>query len=201
LKTPEYNRCFMKKEKDTEQLHLAFGFPGLSTGNDEAYALTALNTLLGGGMSSRLFQNIREKHGLVYSIYSYNTSYNDTGLFSIYAALNPKHAKKAAELIIGEIKNLYADRVTEQVLEKTKEQIKSNYLLGLESSSNRMSSIGRGLLLLNRTLTFDQVIEKIDAVDIGRLYALADDLLRLENMSVSAVGKVENIDLKKLINS
>ena len=202
-KTPQYSAvyqpCRVKREKDVEQLHLCLAFPGTNIGADDIYQMTALNTLFGGGMSSRLFQNIREKHGLVYSIYSYNSGYIDTGIFTICAAMNPSQIKKAAELIVDEIKGLYTDRVTPEYLNKTKEQLKSNVLLSLENSSSRMTSLGRSQLLLGRIISPDDIIKKIDAVSVEGLYELIEKVFVIDKISVSAVGKVKNLDLDELI--
>ncbi len=191
---------FIKTVKDIEQVHMCLAFPGIRMGTDDSYVLSVFNTIFGGGMSSRLFQKIREEHGLSYSIYSYNSNYVDTGLFSVYAGLNPNQTQEVLQLILQEIKNLQHNKITEEQLTKTKEQIKSNMLLSLESSSSRMSSIGRSELLLNRILTTDQLAEKVDSVTIPRIYALVDSIFDLNKASLSIVGKVENFDAKEIFS-
>jgi len=190
--TADYSPGFCLKEKDIEQVHLCMGFPGIKTGLDESYALAAVNTILGGGMSSRLFQKIREQHGLVYSVYSYNASYFDTGIFLIYAALNPAQIYEVLNLISLEVRGMFTERVTEEQLAKAKEQLKSNFLLSLESAASRMNSIGRTLLMLDKVITPDELVTKIDAVDLDGFYAVCDKIFRLEQMSLSLVGK--NVD-------
>ena len=198
-KKPGYNAVYkqsiISREKDIEQLHFSLMFPGVSAIGDDNYTMTLFNTFFGGGMSSRLFQNIRETHGLVYSIYSYNTGYIDTGLFSINAATHPSQSEKAIKLILEEIERLHEDRITEDYLQKTKEQLKSNLLLGLESSSSRMSSIGRSMLIQNRILTPDEVIKKIDDVDIKKIYTLIGKVFDKKQMSISTVGKLNEVNL------
>ena len=196
-----YTPAFIKKEKDIEQMHLCFGFPGLPVGSERAYVLACLNTVFGGGMSSRLFQKIREEKGLVYSIYSYNAGFVDTGIFTIYAAMNPKQVEKAISLIINEIKSLHTDRISEEYLKNTKEQLKSNLLLSLESSSSRMSSLGRAQLLLNRVISPDELIQKIDAITIEKIYEVIGSVFDLGSISVSAVGKIKGMNFHKLLDN
>ena len=194
-----YKSGTVAASKDVEQLHMCIGFPGITVGSEDAYVLAAMNTYFGGGMSSRLFQSLREEHGLVYSIYSYNESYLDAGVFHVYAALNPTQAKAAMGLIRAEINDLLGGGMTAEALEKAKEQLKSNYLLSLESSSSRMSSIGRSTLLMNRILSPDELIQRIDAVDLAHVNALAQKIFVPEQMSISAAGSLKGIDVKELI--
>ena len=191
-----YQPGFSLREKDIEQVHLCMGFPGLASGmGSDAYALACVNTVFGGGMSSRLFQKIREEHGLVYSVYSYNASYRDTGMFVVYAGLGPSHVSEVLHLITGEIKRMFTDKITAQQLAKTREQLKSSFLLGLESAYNRMNSIGHTLLMLNKTITPDEIIAKIDAVDLDAFYAMCERIFKLDEMSLSLVGKqVEGLE-------
>lgn len=196
-----YNPCIIKKEKDIEQIHLCIAFPGIPLGDDDSYALVALNTIFGGGMSSRLFQRIREENGLAYSVYSYNSNYKDAGLFTIYSGLNPSQINSVVSLILNEINMLKTDKITEKQLKKTKEQMKSNFLLSLENSSNRMSSMGRSLLLLEKILTPDQLIEKINDVTIEKIDKLIERIFNFDKISASIVGKVNNINLEELIKN
>jgi predicted Zn-dependent peptidase len=194
-----YKPCVATKNKDIEQVHLCVGFPSISLGDPRAYDLTALNAIFGGGMSSRLFQTIRERHGLVYSVYSYSVGFTDTGLFTIYAGLNPTQAEDVLRLIFSEIKNFFTDRVTELQLRKAKEQLKSNFLLGMESTSGRMSGLGRSQLLLGRTFTDDQIIEKIDAVSLTSLYALAEQIFQVDQASLCVVGNIGDSDFEEIM--
>jgi len=190
---PVYQPSFSLREKDIEQVHLCMGFPGLASGfGSDAYALACVNTVFGGGMSSRLFQSIREEHGLAYSVYSYNASYKDIGMFTIYAGLGPAHVSEVLHLITGEIRRMFTDKITADQLAKTREQLKSSFLLGLESAYNRMNSIGNTLLMLDRTITPDEIIGMIDAVDLDAFYAMCERVFKLDEMSLSLVGK--NLD-------
>jgi len=184
-----YTPGFSFKEKDIEQVHLCMGFPGIPSGLDDSYALAAVNTILGGGMSSRLFQKIREEHGLVYSVYSYNASYYDTGVFLVYAALNPTQVPDVLRLIAQEVRGMFTDKITEEQLAKAKEQLKSNFLLSLENAASRMNSIGRTMLMLNKTVTPDELVTKIDAINMDAFYGVCDKIFKMDQMSISLVGK------------
>lgn len=195
----DYNKILAVKDKDIEQVHLLLSFPSIARGTDDSYVVSVMDLILGGGMSSRLFQRIREEQGLCYSIYSNNVSYRDRGLFSIYVGLNPTHVDTATKLILDEVEKFKNFAVTSEQLEKAKEQLKSNYILSMESSSNRMSRIGNSELLLNRVLTPDEIIQKIDDVNLERFKALGTKILNTENLSIAAVGKVNGLNFDKFI--
>jgi predicted Zn-dependent peptidase len=180
---------FSLREKDIEQVHLCMGFPGIKSGVDESYAMAAVNTILGGGMSSRLFQTIREKHGLVYTVYSYNANYYDTGIFVIYAALNPDNVHDVLNLVSQEVRGMLTNKITNEQLLKAKEQLKSNFLLSLENAASRMNSIGRTLLMLDKTITPDELVEKIDAIKLDSFFEICDRVFKPDQMSLSLVGK------------
>jgi predicted Zn-dependent peptidase len=188
------------KEKDTEQVHICLGFDGIEHGNDDLYALLAVNNVFGGGMSSRLFQKIREEKGLVYSIYSYPSSYKNAGLFTVYAGMNPEHLKKVIILIAAEIKTLKKKGISSKELEKSKEQLKGNYILGLESTSSRMNSIGKSELMLGYINTPEEILEKIDAIDRDNLNKITENIFNLQKAAFSAVGNIKkDLDIEKLI--
>ena len=189
LITAKYSPGLSIKEKDIEQMHLCLGFQGLPTGVDESYAQAIIGTILGGGMSSRLFQKIREERGLVYSVYTSNASYIETGIFLIYAALSPAQLDEVGSLVSGEVKRLLAEKLDEDELRRTKEQLKSNFILSLESSSSRMSSIGRSVLLLDRVVTPDELITKIDNVTLADFREISEKIFKFDELSISIVGK------------
>ncbi|MCL2198754.1 MAG: insulinase family protein [Defluviitaleaceae bacterium] len=197
-----YTPGFSLKEKDIEQVHLCVGFPGIRTGIDESYALAAVNTILGGGMSSRLFQKIREQHGLVYTVYSYNASYYDTGVFLVYAALNPDNVFDVLGLISQEVRGMLTDKINAEQLSKAKEQLKSNFLLSLENAASRMNSIGRTLLMLDKVITPDELVTKIDAIDLDAFFAVCEKIFKMDQISLSLVGKkVEGLKESDLTNA
>lgn len=188
------------KEKDTEQIHICLGFNGIEHGDDRLYTLLAVNNIFGGGMSSRLFQKIREERGLVYSIYSYPSSYKGAGLFSIYAGMNPQQLPKVIELIKQEINTIKKEKISEDELRKSKEQLKGSYMLGLENTSSRMNSIGKSELLLGYINTPEEVLEKIDKINIEDAYKVIDDIFDYNKMGFAAVGNIKkDIDIEKLL--
>ncbi len=189
----QYTPGIIKKEKDIEQVHICLGFPGPPIGSKKVYPLSILNTILGGSMSSRLFQKIREEHGLAYSVYSYPSNYQQAGLFTIYAGMNPVQTSRVLELIIEELTLLKEEFITQQEIDQTKEQLKSNYMMGLESTSGRMNSIGRSQLLLNHIQTPNEIIKKIDQVTKEDIEYLIQEIFDFTQMSVSVVGKVKNL--------
>lgn len=188
------------KEKDTEQAHVCLGFEGIEHGNDDLYALLSVNNVLGGGMSSRLFQKIREERGLVYSIYSYPSSYANAGLFTIYAGMNPEQLESVMELTNLEIKKLVKSGISQDELMKSKEQLKGSFILGLESTSSRMNSIGKSEILLGKISTPDEILKKIDDVNINKVNEVIERIFKYNKMSFSAVGSIKkDIDFRKIL--
>jgi len=198
----KFNPGFSAKRKDTEQVHICFAFRGIEHGSEYTYPLLALNNIFGGGMSSSLFQKVREEKGLVYSIFSYPSSYKNAGLFTIYAAMNPKHLKSVVDIVMDEINLLKEKGIEEDVLEKSKEQLKGNYILGLESTSSRMNSIGKSELLLERIYTPEEILQKIDKVDLRSVKEVTDMVFDTESLSFTAVGNIdEDADLSLLFRN
>lgn len=187
----EFRPAIRVREKDTEQVHICIGFEGVKMGDDDIYALLAINNILGGGMSSRLYQKIREEKGLVYSIYSYPTTYTDTGIFTIYAGMKPENLKIVASLIEEEIVDLRKNGMTGTELERTKEQMKGNYILGLESTGSRMNSIGKSELLLGYIYTPDEVLEKISSITLDDIDRMIVRVFGNGRKGLSAVGNID----------
>ncbi|MGV8144945.1 MAG: M16 family metallopeptidase [Alkaliphilus sp.] len=187
-----YNFEHISKIKDIEQTHYCMGFKGVSLLNrKEHYPLLVVNNLLGGSMSSRLFQKIREEKGLTYSIYSYPSIYKNGGSLNIYAGTNPNQLAQVRDLIFGELKELVNNGITDDELNKTKEQLKGNYILGLESTSSRMSSIGKSELLLNRIFTPKEIIKNIDNIDMNSVNQIINKIIDLDNFASVVVSNVE----------
>lgn len=176
------------REKDTEQTHLCLGFPGTGYGSDALYPQAVLNNVLGGSMSSRLFQRVREELGMAYTIYSYPNSYEGCGTFGIYAGVNPKNGERVLEEIRKELKRLLDGGMTEKEFHDAKTQLRGGYLLGLESPGGRMQAMGRGLLLLNRLITPEETVRSIDAVTEEDVMSLARRVLSTEPC-LAVVGK------------
>jgi len=187
----EYKTNTIIREKDTEQVHLCMGFKGVEHGDDRIYALLALNNILGGGMSSRLFQKIREEKGLVYSIYSYPSTYKTAGLFVIYAGMNPEYFQTVIDLTKKEIDLIIKKGITRDELDKSKEQMKGNFILGLESTNSRMNSIGKAELMLGRINTPEEVLQKMDNVTMDNIREVIDMVFQFDNLSISAVGNIK----------
>ena len=176
------------REKDTEQVQISMGYPGVALGSDDLYPLSVFNNLLGGGMSSRLFQRIREELGMAYSIYSFPTSYPGCGTFNIYAGTSPENAETVIREIQLEIEKMLREGPNEKEFRSAKAQLKGGYVLGLESSSGRMQSLGRSALLLDRLTTPEETLAKIEAVTMEDVLAIARRALAT-SPSAAIVGK------------
>ncbi|ERI92920.1 peptidase, M16 family [Clostridiales bacterium oral taxon 876 str. F0540] len=186
------------KQKDIEQLHLNLGLIGVETGNDDIYAMLLINNMFGGGASSILFQKIREDLGLCYTIYSYISSFNNTGILSIYTGLNSKYSTEVVSIIKDEIIKFSKLDISNEKLIKLKEQLKGNYILGLESTSSRMFSNGKSVLFLNKVKSPLDIITKIDGVTKEDLRNVMSKTFSKGIQNSAFVGS--NIDLDSLIN-
>lgn len=179
------------KRKDTEQAHLCFGFNGLPIGHDHVYDLIVMNNIFGGSMSSRLFQEVREEKGLAYSVYSFHSSYRDSGLVTIYGGTGVEQLDDLYETIHSTLNTLKADGITEKELNNSKEQLKGNLMLGLESTNSRMSRNGRNELLLGTHRSLDEIVKEIDAVNIERTNHMIESVFSSDYSS--AVISPENL--------
>lgn len=174
--------------KETEQIYLCLGTQGLAQGDEARYTLSLLDHLLGGGMSSRLFQEIREKRGLVYTITSYASSYRDGGLVVIYAGMSPDAGPEVVRLTLDEVEKMTREPVDGAELVRAKESLKGGLMLSLESTGSRMSILARSEIYYGRQITLDELIAKIDAVTAGDLQAMAAGLFRPARLSMAAIG-------------
>lgn len=193
-----FNSGFQSRYKDIEQYHLCIGLKGVPYDDQDIYSLMVLNNLLGGGTSSRLFQNIREDKGLAYSIYSHPSQYSGIGLMTIYASFIPENLIQVMESIVIEIKEMLKLNISSRELERSKEQLKGNYILGLESTGSIMSMLGKSLLMFNKIETLDEVISCIDSVkmkDIERMIKLIFDK---DALALTLVGRVEENDAEEI---
>ena len=190
IKKAEFKSCFLTKNKDIEQVNLAMSLEAVPLENDkEVYALAVINTVFGGSISSRLFQKIREEKGLVYSIYSSQSLYRKCGELGIFASMSNEHLKEVYESIIEEIKIMKKYYLTDQEIKVSKEQLKGSYILGLESTSSRMMSIGRSLLLNNKVESTDDILKSIDNVDRETVKIVIDKIFNLDKLGVCIVGR------------
>ncbi|GAA0332191.1 pitrilysin family protein [Bacillus carboniphilus] len=185
---PGFHNQFFTRKKDVEQAHLCLGFNGYPVGHENIYGLIVLNNILGGSMSSRLFQEVREQRGLAYSVFSYHTSYKDSGSLTIYGGTGAKQLDTLYETIDQTLKVLKRDGVTEKELSNSKEQLKGNLMLGLESTNSRMSRNGKNELVLKRHRTLDEMVEAIDSVSLEDVAAIANEVFTEDQFSVALIS-------------
>ncbi|WP_026574895.1 M16 family metallopeptidase [Bacillus sp. UNC438CL73TsuS30] len=162
--TPVFHSNQISRKKETEQAHLCLGFEGLKIGHEDIYSLIIVNNVLGGSMSSRLFQEVREQRGLAYSVFSYHSAYQDSGIVTVYGGTGAKQLDLLFETIQETLDKLKQDGITEKEITNTKEQLKGSLMLSLESTNSRMSRNGKNELLLKRHRSLDEIIEQIDQV-------------------------------------
>jgi len=188
-------------EKDIEQYHVSLSYPGITVNNSDLYPMLIMNNLLGGGMSSRLFQNIREERGLAYSVYSYPSTYLSTGMYSIYAATRPEQCEKVINIILNEIQLLINKGFTYEEFHIAKEQLKGNYILSNETTGSRMNAIGKAKTLLDKVLTPDQILEKINKVQPEDVREVIKKTFCNQNVYAALVGSEDKTNkIWRLIN-
>ena len=178
---PTFLQKNITKNKDTEQAHYCVGYKGFPVGFESISSVLLINSVLGGGMSSRLFQEVREKRGLAYSVFSYHSSYLDSGLLAIYAGTNHDQLHLLKTTINDTVSNLVEHGLTEKEFNNSKEQLKGNMMLSLESTNSRMSRNGRNELLLRRHRTLDDIIEEIDSIQLDELNKIIQQIFTKEN--------------------
>jgi predicted Zn-dependent peptidase len=178
--------------KDTEQYHLCLGGPGIPRGDERRFALRVVDTILGGSTSSRLFQEVREKRGLAYAVYSYISHYADSGQIAVYVGTRPDNVTEAIDVIGNELQRLQQDGVSEEELERARENVKGRTVLSMESTLTRMNRLGSSVLMGVPLLTVDEVLAAFDAVTLEDVVALARDLYRPDRMSAAGVGVDED---------
>jgi len=179
-------------EKDIEQAHITLALPGFARDCTEQYPLAILSNVIGGSMSSRLFQSIRERRGLAYSIYSYPLFYADTGMFAIYAGTGEKQAAEVVKLMRRELRSIREKGITKEEFTRCKAQLKGSYLLGLEGSGARMNAIGKVALLQNREYRQEDTIRNIECVTMEDIERIIPKVLNESNLCASFVGRVEH---------
>lgn len=188
IEPAHYQPRVVIRSKEIEQNHLCLGFPGLPLLDDKRYAYQLMNAIIGGGMSSRLFQTVRERNGMCYSIYSFPSSHVDTGMFSIYVGLGQEDEAKAAKLICNVLRDFCTEGPTREELSRCREQLKSNLLMGLESTNARMHHLGRYELFTDHVVSSDELVAAYDAVTADQVRALANKVFRFDQASICAVG-------------
>src|SRR5947209_2923999 len=188
-------RIALRNKKALEQVHLCLGVPSYPLPHEERFACYVLSTLLGGGMSSRLFQNIRERQGLAYAVFSELNPYRDTGRLSIYAGTSVESARKVVESITREFRQLKEDRVSDEELRRAKDHLKGSLMLGLESTASRMSNLARQEMYFGRFFTLDQLVESIEAVTADDVQRIAQAFFDPKQIALTVLGNLENLKI------
>lgn len=198
---PEFRPKAKIRRKKIAQAHLALGCRTFPFTDPRRFALIILSTVLGGGMSSRLFQTVREKEGLAYAVFTYSDFFQDTGMFGVYLGVDPQKVLDALRLVLKEIEVLRQEGISEQDLEDAKQQIKGNMMLGLESTSNRMMRLARMEMTMGKYVTLDDTIEEIDKVTGEQVIAVARELIDPRRLSLAALGPLREgkIELGELV--
>jgi predicted Zn-dependent peptidase len=190
-------RIVLRNKKALEQVQLCIGVPAYPIAHEKRYAGYILNTLLGGGMSSRLFQNIRERQGLAYSIYSDLNPYRDTGCMAVYAGTSLASAAKVVQSVVGEFRDLKIRPVPEEELRRSKDQLKGSLMLSLESSTARMSNLARQEMYFDRFQDLDELVVKIEAVTADDLQSLAQEFFKTESVAVTVLGNLSGLKISR----
>jgi predicted Zn-dependent peptidase len=195
---PKINpRIIMRNKKALEQVQICVGTPAYPLAHPKRYGSYILNTVLGGGMSSRLFQNVRERQGLVYAIYSDLNPYRDTGCLSIYAGTSRESAPKVVGSIVAELRRLKNEPVPEDELRRAKDQLKGSLMLSLESSTARMSNLARQEMYFDHFFGLDELIEKIEAVTAEDIRATAEEFFRQQMLAVTVLGNLNGLKITR----
>lgn len=184
-----FNLGIVTRNKDIEQMNLCMGLEGIGLESEDIYALSIVNNIFGSSMSSRLFQNIREEQGTVYSIYSYLTLNKGLGVFNISSSMSEKNIYTVYNSIVNEIKLIREFSLTKEEIKRSKEQLKGNYILGLESTSSRMMSMGKSQILLNKVNNPKDIINKINNVTDDEIDNIIKDIFKTDEIAISVVGK------------
>lgn len=185
---PEVRGGVLVKKKPLEQVHLCLGLKGVAAGHKDRYAVYALNSVLGGSVSSRLFQEVREKRGLVYSIYSFLSGYSDGGTITVYAATRPKEVDRVVDLVCREIRRIGEKGVENKELTRAKNQMKGSLMLSLESSHSRMSKLAKDELTHGKRTSLEEMLAHIDRVSQEHVFNVGRQLFALERLAITGLG-------------
>ncbi len=187
----------LKNKKSLEQVQFCLAVPSLPTAHPDRYVLFLLNSVLGGGMSSRLFQAVREERGLAYSIYSETSPFRDTGSLAVYAGCAAENTRQVLDLTLAEFTRLKQEPVADEELRRVKEQLKTNMVLGLESSGARMNSLARQEMFYGRFFTTDEITAEVDRVNAADITRLANTLLRPEGLTLTLLGNLGKLSVER----
>jgi predicted Zn-dependent peptidase len=187
----------MRNKKSLEQVQICLGVPAPPITDENRYTTLILNTVLGGGMSSRLFQTIREERGMAYSVYSDLSPYRDTGTLCVYAGTSAEKALSVVELVLAEFRNLKETPLADEELKRAKDQLKGNILMGLESSNSRMANLARQEMYFKQFFSVDEIIARIDEVTTAQVQAMAQKLFRPDSIAVTLLGRLQGFKLER----
>jgi len=190
-------RLNLRHKKSLEQVHLCLGVPGYPLPHEKRYASLLLNTVLGGGMSSRLFQNIRERRGLAYAVFSEMTAFRDTGCVSVYAGTSRESAREVVRLILEEFGRIKQERVPDEELRRAKDNLKGSLLLGLESTGSRMANLARQHLYFGRFFTPDEMADSIERVRADEIQETAQVFFDPRHVALAVVGNLEEVRISR----
>jgi predicted Zn-dependent peptidase len=188
-------RIALRNKKALEQVHLCLGVPSYPLPHDERFACYILNTVLGGGMSSRLFQNIRERQGLAYAVFSELSPYRDTGCLSIYAGTSLESARKVVSSILNEFRDLKENQVGAEELRRAKDHLKGSLMLSLESTASRMSNLARQEMYFRHFFTLDELVESIESVSSADVQRIAQTFFDPKQIALTVLGNLENLKI------
>lgn len=178
-------------EKDIEQVHVLIGLPGYTMTDERRESLSILNNVLGGSMSSRMFQKIREERGLAYSVFTYPSAYSKAGMFCAYAGTGADHAQQVTELMLEELELVKKNGITKQEFEQSKQMLRGNYILSMESTSSKMNALGKNLLLGGRVLTEEDVLGRLAKVSWDDVQQTIQDVVQFDKMTGAFTGKIK----------
>jgi predicted Zn-dependent peptidase len=198
LSLPEIKGSLHLKKKQTEQVHLCLGVKGVSQVDEDRYPYAVLDNILGGSMSSRLFQEIREKRGLAYSIYSAATPFRDFGISYVYAGTSQENLKQVIDLVLNEFTRLKKEKVNPKILESAKEYLKGTLVLGMESTTSRMSWLAKSEFYYDRVMTIDEIFDKVDKVTQDDIINLAGRFFRDEYLTLAVIGDMQELPIKEI---
>jgi len=190
-------RIILKNKKSLEQVQLCLGVPAPPIADESRYVTLVLNTILGGGMSSRLFQTVREERGLAYSIYSDLNPYSDTGSLCVYAGTSSDRAVQVVQLVMEQFRRLKTETLAADELRRAKDQLKGNLLLSLESSMSRMSNLARQQMHFNYFFGIQEILDKVESITEDQVLAMANHLFQPETVAVTLLGRLDGVKLTR----
>ncbi|MFA6549632.1 MAG: pitrilysin family protein, partial [Candidatus Margulisiibacteriota bacterium] len=195
---PPFSGSINLKKKKTEQVHLCLGVKGPSQTDEDRYPYAILDNILGGSMSSRLFQEVREKRGLAYSIFSTSSPFRHFGISYVYAGTSRENMEKVIELVLEQFRQIKKEGISQAELDKARESLKGSLVLGMESTSSRMSWLARSLFYYDRVMTIDEIFDKVDKVTNDDIIRLANQFFRDEYLTLAVIGNMDKLPVKEL---